>query len=231
VPARAQGRWSLVSRELGEVPTTPEAAAAAGLAVAALLLERHGVLTREAVRAEGVPGGFAGLYPVLRAMEEAGRIRRGYFVAGMGGSQFALPGALERLRGAREPVSPAPGAAGPEVTVLAATDPANAYGSSLPWPVKGPSRVAGAYVVSVAGVASLFVERAGRSLVPLRSFSGCGAGGGGGGWETAAVRALTALVAAGRWSRLVVLRYPEELADTLRAEGFVATPKGLSLYS
>ncbi|TME20897.1 MAG: hypothetical protein E6I67_09165, partial [Chloroflexi bacterium] len=71
-------------------------------AEAGVLLQRHGVLTREAVVGEGWPGGFASLYPVLRAMEESGRIRRGYFVEGLGGSQFALPGAVDRLRSLRE---------------------------------------------------------------------------------------------------------------------------------
>jgi len=101
-PPRGQGRWSLVERELGPVPDPT----AAGVAVAGLLLERHGVLTRESVCGEGLPGGFAGIYPVLRTMEEAGRIRRGYFVAGMGGAQFALPGAVDRLRAVRDPGTP-----------------------------------------------------------------------------------------------------------------------------
>ncbi|HUY61276.1 MAG TPA: DEAD/DEAH box helicase, partial [Candidatus Dormibacteraeota bacterium] len=144
-PPRGQGRWSLVSRETsaGAATISPTEV---GVAIAGQLLERYGVLTRDAVRGEGVPGGFAGVYPLLKAMEEAGRIRRGYFVAGMGGAQFALPGAVDRLRSLR---SPAPGGPAAAVTVLAATDPANAYGLSLPWPVKGPTRVAGAYVVRV----------------------------------------------------------------------------------
>ena len=91
------------------------------------LLERHGVLTREAVRGEGITGGFDGVYPVLRAMEEAGRIRRGYFIAGLGGAQFALPGAVDRLRSVREPTDERP-------LVLAATDPANPYGITVEWP-------------------------------------------------------------------------------------------------
>src|SRR5205807_9785568 len=92
-PPRAQGRWSLVDRSLGEATPTEAAHALAGT-----LLERHGVLTREAVRGEGISGGFAGVYTVLRAMEEAGRIRRGYFVAGLREGPFALPGAVDRLR-------------------------------------------------------------------------------------------------------------------------------------
>ena len=211
-PPRGQGRWSLVERG-GISPT--EAAAA----MAATLLERHGVLTREAVRGEGVAGGFAGVYPVLRAMEEAGRVRRGYFVAGLGGAQFALPGAVDRLRTERQ------GSEGgrPSALVLAATDPANAYGLSLPWPVTGPRRVAGSYVVLLGGVASLFVERGGRSLLALRPYDGA--------WEPDAVAALTTLVSDGRLPRLRVERTDPELATHLSAAGFVATPKGLVRYA
>src|ERR1051325_10167092 len=101
-------------------------------------------------------------------MEESGRIRRGYFVTGLGGAQFALPGAVERLRSFRD--------AAPEgkasVVVLAATDPANAYGVSLPGPEKGPQRAAGAFVVLVDGLASLYIEKGGRGLVALRPFDG-----------------------------------------------------------
>ena len=95
-PPKAQGRWSLLARELGDPGAVSPTEAATALA--GVLLDRHGVLTREAARGEGVPGGFAAVYPVLRAMEESGRIRRGYFVAGLGGAQFALPGAVDRLR-------------------------------------------------------------------------------------------------------------------------------------
>ena len=130
-PPTAQGRWSLVAAPIAaDVDSTRAMHALAGV-----LLERHGVLTREAVRGEGVPGGFAAVYPVLRAMEEAGRIRRGYFVAGLGGAQFALPGAVDRLRAFRD-LTPT---GVPKVVVLAATDPANAYGLSLPWPVPASS--------------------------------------------------------------------------------------------
>jgi ATP-dependent Lhr-like helicase len=112
-PPAGAGRWSLVADVTGEVPSTARAHAAA-----AQLLDRYGVVSREAVLAEGTAGGFAGVYPILRAMEEAGRARRGYFVAGLGAAQFALPGAVDRLRSAREPESD------PEVLALAAADPA-----------------------------------------------------------------------------------------------------------
>ena len=97
--------------------------------MATQLIERYGVLTREAVASEGVTGGFAGLYPILKAMEGAGRVRRGYFVAGQGAAQFAAPGAEDRLR---EPSSADDQAT--DIRTLAATDPANPYGSALPWP-------------------------------------------------------------------------------------------------
>src|SRR5207245_7968897 len=100
-------------------------------ALATQLLDRHGVLTREAVLAESAPGGFAGVYPVLRALEEAGKVRRGYFVAGLGAAQFALPGAVERLRSLRE--SPTNEDDEPATVVLAAADPAQPYGAALPW--------------------------------------------------------------------------------------------------
>jgi ATP-dependent Lhr-like helicase len=153
---RAAGRWSLVS-SLAPVPAAPTERLHA---LAGVLLQRYGVLTRESVVAEGWAGGFSALYPVLRAMEEAGRIRRGYFVAGMGGSQFALPGAVDRLRGAREAQS--------RVLALAATDPANPYGVVLPWPeqqVGRMARAAGAYVVLEGGELRLYLERGGRSLL------------------------------------------------------------------
>ncbi len=101
-------------------------------AQAELLLERYGILTRELVRAEGVPGGFAALYPELCRLETLGVARRGYFVEGMGGAQFALAGAVERLRAQRED-----GGGRPSCLVLAATDPAQPYGAALPWPAQG----------------------------------------------------------------------------------------------
>src|SRR6202166_4982353 len=128
-------------------------------AQAGVLLQRHGVLTREAVVAEGCPGGCAGLYPVLRAMEESGRIRRGYFVEGLGGSQFALPGAVDRLRALRD--------SGGGIVALAATRPAHAYGSLLAWPRSDGriGRTTGAYIVMDDGILKLSLERGGRSLL------------------------------------------------------------------
>ncbi|HEX2272888.1 MAG TPA: DEAD/DEAH box helicase [Acidimicrobiales bacterium] len=214
-PPRAQGRWSLVDADLSADAVSPTERAHA---LAAVLLDRHGVLTREAVRGEGHAGGFAAVYPVLRAMEESGRVRRGYFVAGMGGAQFALPGAVDRLRARRD----AGGDEAKGALVLAATDPAHAYGLTLPWPVPGLRRVAGAYVVLVDGEGALYVERGGRGLVALRPFDGR--------WEDRAVAALDSLVASGRARRLAVERYDETLEPVLRAAGFVPSPRGLVRY-
>ncbi len=129
-PPNAQGRWSLLplrSREGSEAgPTGTEASHALALQ----LLNRYGVLTREAVAAENIPGGFSAVYDVLKALEESGRIRRGYFVAGLGATQFALPAAVDLLRQLRTE----PPAEKPEFIQLAATDPANPYGSVLRWP-------------------------------------------------------------------------------------------------
>src|SRR5579872_6750507 len=155
VQPRATGRWSLVADMLGGGASVTERLHSE----AGVLLQRHGVLTREAVVGEGWPGGFASLYPVLRAMEESGRIRRGYFVEGLGGSQFALPGAVDRLRSMRD--------TGGHVLALAATDPANAFGVVLAWPESDGrmARAAGAYCVIDEGRLVLYLERGGRSLL------------------------------------------------------------------
>ena len=154
-PTATQGRWSLVRLD-GE----PSARA-----LAELLLERQGIVTRDSVRAEGIPGGYGAVYGELRALETLGLCRRGYFVEGLGGAQFALGGAVERLRELR----PQEGEEA-EAVVLAAADPAQPYGAALPWPKKADgraARVAGAYVVLLGGDAALFVERGGRTLVTL----------------------------------------------------------------
>jgi ATP-dependent Lhr-like helicase len=218
-PPTAQGRWSLVER--GGVEPTVAAHALAGA-----LLERHGVLTREAVRGEGTIGGYAAVYPVLRAMEDAGRIRRGYFVAGLGGAQFALPGAVDRLRQHRE--LRAPGGQR-DALVLATTDPANPFGVALPWPdVVGettgrPARTAGSYVVLLDGLPSLYVERRVKGLLALRPFDGS--------WEAAAVAALgDQLLTPGRLSRVVVEKADVELHRFLKEAEFIPTPKGWARY-
>ena len=208
-PPRAAGRWSLVAglRE-------PQPAATERLhALCAVLLQRHGVLTREAALAEGVPGGFAGLYPVLRAMEDSGRVRRGYFVDGLGGSQFALPGAVDRLRAERE--------SDPGIVALSAVDPANPYGVTVPWP-DSPARMAraaGAYVVLDGGVLRLYLERGGRSL----HTSG----------EVTAEHTRALAATATRGGRLEIVSvdggpvHGSGAEPALRDSGFGASPRGL----
>jgi ATP-dependent Lhr-like helicase len=127
VPAKAEGRWSLVLAADANRPSVTEW----GAATATQLLTRFGVVTRETVAAEAVTGGFTTVYQVLKAMEEAGRIRRGYFVAGLGGAQFAAPAVVDLLRAMRETPER------PHVQVLAATDPANPYGAIVRWPPWG----------------------------------------------------------------------------------------------
>jgi len=154
--AQIQGRWSLTAPLLGEAgdPATRRRA------WAELLLERYGVLTREQVLAEGVPGGFSALYPELSQLETLGTARRGYFVEGLGGAQFALSGAVERLRAERSDDA--------EPIVLSAVDPAQPFGAALRWPERGKTaRVAGAYVVLAAGEPILYLERGGKGLQTL----------------------------------------------------------------
>ncbi len=140
-PAGSEGRWSLrASRWPAQVLDTDRRAA-----LARAMLDRYGVVTRECAHAEGVAGGFSAVYDVLKALEDRGRVRRGYFVEGRAGAQFALPGADDRLRSHRAAdVDAAP-------LVLAATDPANAYGAVLEWPAgktdARPQRAPGALVV------------------------------------------------------------------------------------
>jgi ATP-dependent Lhr-like helicase len=159
-PPAGAGRWSLVA-DLTSDRLDPTVAA---VTLAERLLDRYGVITREGVRAEGVPGGFAAVYPVLRAMEEAGRARRGYFVAGLGAAQFAMPGAVDRLRELRRTPET------PVIQTLAAADPAQPYGAALPWPEAAgrPSRAAGAFVVLRDGEPQAFLERGAKTLVTFR---------------------------------------------------------------
>jgi ATP-dependent Lhr-like helicase len=162
-PPSAEGRWSLVSDRVPNAPSPTESATA----LAQQLLSRYGVLTREVAAAEGVAGGFSAVYDVLKAMEDAGRIRRGYFVAGVGATQFALPAALDLLRSLRD----TPDA--PEVVVVSATDPANPYGTILRWPEggvpdeagRGPTRTVGAVVILINGALAAYISRGARQLL------------------------------------------------------------------
>ncbi|MFN0090983.1 MAG: DEAD/DEAH box helicase, partial [Acidimicrobiales bacterium] len=160
-PSAVAGRWSAAERLFGGAVDPQERRRAA----AELLTQRHGVLTRSAALAEGVPGGYAALYPALGELETLGTLRRGYFIEGLGGAQFAMPGAVERLRDLRDVT---PGGA-PRTLVLGAADPAQPYGAATPWPRRGgarsPARVYGAQVVLVDGAPALYLERGARGLV------------------------------------------------------------------
>jgi ATP-dependent Lhr-like helicase len=214
-PSPTQGRWSLAARLFaGDAGRERRA-------LAELLLERQGIVTRDGVRGEGIRGGFGAVYAELRALETLGVCRRGYFVEGLGGAQFALPGAVERLRELRPG-----GDEETEALVLAAADPAQPYGASLPWPRRAgarAARVAGAWVVLLGGEASLFVERGGRSLVPLREPDPD--------WLRPAIEALVAHVRAGGAKRLAVERFDgspvveSDVMEILVESGFLAGPR------
>jgi ATP-dependent Lhr-like helicase len=210
-----QGRWSLTAPLFAD--------ASDRRALAELLLERQGIVTRDGVRGEGIRGGYGAVYAELKVLETLGVCRRGYFVEGLGGAQFALPGAVERLRELR---SAGRRSDEPEALVLAAADPAQPYGASLPWPRRSgarAARVAGAWVVLLDGEAALFVERGGRSLVPLREPDPE--------WLRAALAALVAHVKAGGAKRLAVERFDGvAVAETdamglLVEAGFLAGPR------
>jgi ATP-dependent helicase Lhr and Lhr-like helicase len=202
---------------------------------AELLLNRHGVLTKGAVAAEGFPGGFATLYKVLSTFEEAGRCQRGYFVETLGGAQFAVASTVDRLRSYLDGVDPDRPAH--RAVVLAAADPANPYGAALPWPEPAtegagrPGRKAGALVALVDGELAWFLERGGRSLLTFTKDPAA---------DHAAAMALADLVAARRVASILVERVdgvpalrpqgsPSPVADALAEAGFVRTPRGWRL--
>ncbi len=220
-PPTAAGRWSLVAPLRTTTPTTAET----GLVRANQLLDRYGVLTREAARGEGHEGGFAGVYPVLKMLEERGEVRRGYFVAGLGAAQFALPGAVDRLRAVRSGETESVAGGGPALT-LAATDPAQPYGATLAWPESQgrPIRAAGAHVVLVDGRPVVELERGGRSLVTFPAA------------ETTDVwiEALMELVKDGRLAKLEIGKVNGQpiretpMADRLQSAGFSPGYRGLT---
>jgi len=223
---RVQGRWSLTANLFQD----PPAHGPRMRARAELLLERYGIVTRETVLAEGIPGGFSSLYGELANLETLGTARRGYFVEGLGGAQFALPAAIERLRGLRsdEP-------AGPQL--LAATDPANPYGATLPWPKRDdnrrPSRVPGAHVVTLDAEPVLYVERGAKGLITLRD--PLVANGTPADWLREALDALADHVRRGRLKRLGLERFDGEpvvgsIFEPLLVEiGFSQGPRRLTL--
>jgi ATP-dependent Lhr-like helicase len=236
-PPTVTGRWSLVP------PADPDPTRRLH-ALARTLLDRHGILIRGAVAAERVPGGFAAIYPVLRAMEDAGQCRRGYFVEGLGAAQFALPGAVDRMRALaaeagpgetpnpfRNDNQPAPG---PGVTVLAAGDPASPFGAALPWPERPgeapgghrPGRKAGSLVVLADGELVLYVERGGKTLLSWSSDPAV---------LGPAAAALAGAARGGALGRLTIERadgsavQDSPLARALEEAGFRPTPRGLRL--
>jgi ATP-dependent Lhr-like helicase len=219
VPSPTQGRWSLAGALFSPSGTEPQGPDRRALAE--LLLERQGIVTRDGVRGEGIKGGYGAVYGELRALETLGVCRRGYFVEGLGGAQFALPGAVERLREGRAMRDEAPAP-----LVLAAADPAQPYGAALPWPRRAgarAARVAGAWVVLLDGEAVLYVERGGRSLVPLRDPDSE--------WLRPALDALVAHVRGGGAKRLAVERFDgapvveSEAMALLVDAGFLAGPR------
>ena len=232
-PPAMAGRWSrLPDRDLD--PTRRAAA------LADLLLERHGVITRGAVMSEGVTGGFAAVYPVLGALEERGAARRGYFVEGLGAAQFAVPGAVDRLRALAEPAE-LTRRTGVSAVVLASTDPANPYGAALPWPERvvdsgdgekvaatghRAGRKAGALVVLVGGELAIYVERGGRTLLSFVDDTEA---------LVAAGEGLARAVRSGALGAMSVERADGEsvhaspLRDALTTAGFRVTPRGLRL--
>ncbi|WP_127940430.1 Lhr family helicase [Nonomuraea polychroma] len=242
-PPTVAGRWWLL-------PAPAADATQRAQAQAEVLLERHGVVTRGAVTSERLPGGFTPIYQVLRAYEESGRCRRGYFVEGLGGAQFALPGAVDRMRAMAPGIAPTGGddasahaagpgnapprrgsGAGPRAVVLAAADPASPYGAALPWPQRPgdvghkPGRKAGSLVVLVDGHLVLYVERGGKTLLSFTDDERL----------QPAVDALALAVRDGALGKLTVERadgasiIESPLAAALEAAGFHPTPRGLRL--
>ncbi|URN17182.1 Lhr family helicase, partial [Streptomyces sudanensis] len=226
-PPTVSGRWSLL-------PTAEPDPTHRAHALARTLLDRHGVVTRGAVAAEGVEGGFSAVYRVLSAFEDSGQARRGYVVEGLGAAQFAMDGAVDRLRAAASARERAEGSAAPEAVVLAAADPANAYGAALPWPESPlgaghkPGRKAGSLVVLVDGELTLYVERGGRTLLSWSLDPQAPA-------LRAAADALAAAARSGALGTVTVERVngaaalTSPLSQALEAAGFHATPRGLRL--
>ncbi len=222
-PPAVGGRWSLLP--------DPEAdPAQRATAAASLLLDRYGVVTRGAVQAEGLPGGFAQTYRILAGFEEAGHCRRGYIIEKLGAAQFAASSTIDRLREFTRPDDPRPDADRTAMT-LAATDPANPFGAALAWPaLEGvrhrPGRKAGAIVVLVDGGLALYLERGGKSAL---AFTDDGA---------ALAAAAADLVRTSRQRRLETLTIEQvngafvlgtPIGHALRAAGFVESPRGLTL--
>jgi len=220
-PPTVAGRWSLLPER--DLDPTRRAAFAVDA-----LLERHGIVTRGAVQAEGLRGGFALAYQVLSRREEAGSVRRGYIVEGLGAAQFAHPSTVDRVRTFSRDADAAPALT---AIVLAATDPANPYGAALPWPAPAsdvthrPGRKAGALVALVDGHLAVYLERGGKSALVYTD-------------DAAVLEAAAVELAAVVRARLRSVRVERvdgasaigtPLGDALVAAGFVVTPQGLRL--
>ncbi|MCA9683347.1 MAG: DEAD/DEAH box helicase, partial [Myxococcales bacterium] len=227
-PPGSEGRWSALP-DAGDLTATERATA-----TAVQLLERHGVVTREAIRGEGLPGGFSAYYPIFKAMEAAGKIRRGYFIAGMGGAQFGLPGAEDRLRDEAQNREP-------PVVLLAACDPANAWGSALPWPRKEevrarPQRSAGARVFLEDGRLLAWLSRSERQLLSFIDETHCPDPGQRERSSMALANALFELLHTTKASKVLLLEKIDDefanehpLANSMEKVGFRRTHDGLLL--
>jgi ATP-dependent Lhr-like helicase len=237
---QVQGRWSLTAPIFAAAGAPGESGPERRRALAELLLERYGIVTREQVLAEGVIGGFASLYDTFANLETLGVCRRGYFVEGMGGAQFALPGAVERLRSAQGQGQGTAAGQQPRSLVIAAADPAQPYGAALPWPKRDgqerrPARVAGAYVVLVEDEPVLYVERGGRGLLTLAALGAGERAPGDPEPVAVALRALAEAVRAGRVAKLALERIDGEpaigspLTALLLELGFHSGPRRLTL--
>ncbi|WP_420898312.1 Lhr family helicase, partial [Cryobacterium cheniae] len=245
-PPTVSGRWSIV-------PVADDSPTRRAHALGETLLERYGVVTRGAVTGEGVTGGFALVYRTLSGFEEMGRCRRGYFIEGLGAAQFATAGTIDRLRSyVAEVQHPEP-----EAITLAATDPANPYGSVLPWPPlpdgtgHRPGRKAGALVVLVDGALVLYVERGGKTVLAFDGSSDsdgddstdpAGRPATGSAAEPDAVLGIAAAslartVTAGRVPKIGVetvngvFVIGTAVGTALLAAGFDVTPRGLKLHA
>jgi ATP-dependent Lhr-like helicase len=222
------GRWSLL-------PAPEASPTIRATAMAEQLLERHGVVTRGAVMAEGVAGGFATAYKVLSGLEETGRTRRGYFIEGLGAAQFATPATVDRLRAVAADSETAADSAERTINVLtlSATDPANPFGAALAWPADAeerhgghrPGRKAGALVVLVDGGLGLFVERGGKTILDFLTDDEA---------RAVAAQSLASTVRATKGRMRVekvdgAFAIGTPLGDALIAAGFAPTPQGLRL--